>query len=275
MHASLKILCDGIPYPEGPVFDAKGNLFVCARRHGYIVRRGTDGNVSRFVDTGGKPNGLTIDTNGQLLIADATRQQILACSPYGKITTLIDREAGGHSLLGPNDLCTDSDGRLYFTDPGLDFHEPQGVIYRWDDSTQALECLANGLAFPNGLAHSHENSPGHVRLYFVETVSGRLNAITLSGSEKNRCTTVAELGQGSNPDGMTWLDADHLLITLHGWGRLAIVNPVEGRVTHFELGHDCHPTNVILHHEKIYITDDGHQAVLTLDQNVLAEFIEN
>ena len=61
MNASLSILCDGIPYPEGPVFDRQGNLYVCTRRDGYIVRRSTDGVVSRFADTGGKPNGLATD----------------------------------------------------------------------------------------------------------------------------------------------------------------------------------------------------------------------
>ncbi|MDP6439941.1 MAG: SMP-30/gluconolactonase/LRE family protein, partial [Candidatus Brocadiia bacterium] len=210
MTAGFSIFADGIPFPEGPVFDSQGNLFVCARRDGYIVKVTPDGSVHKFIETGGKPNGLAIDAEDVLYVADATRREILMVDRDAHLEVLIPTACGPHELKGPNDLCFGPSGAMYFTDPGLSL-SPEGVAYRYNLSTSELTLLATGMSFPNGLAISSDEKT----LLVAETMTFRLLKIDLSGPATSNPEVVAEFGDGANPDGMAWLDGDRLAVALH------------------------------------------------------------
>lgn len=256
---TFEVYAAGIPFPEGPVFDSEGNLFVCARRRGDIVKVGTDRGVERFLETGGKPNGLAIAPDGRLYVADAVRREILTVEPDGKMSVLIPTVFDHLTLIGPNDLCFGASRALYFTDPGLSLPSAEGAVYRYCPGGGRLARLAEGLAFPNGLAVTVDEKT----LFVAETVTSRLLAIDLTQPPSSSLRVVAEFGKDSFPDGMAWLDGERLLVTLHATGELALLQILDSTERRVLIAKDSHPTNVRVNENRCYVTDDARQAVLT------------
>jgi len=164
-----------IAFAEGPIFDKAGNLyFVNYLSLGTIGRRTPDGTVSVWVHTGGQANGLKVDGRGSIIVADYGGKRILRIHPLTRrIETLTD-SCEGQPYRGPNDVCLDLAGNIYFTDPtGSSKENPVGAVYRIEmqsGEVRGVKRLADGLAFPNGLAVS----PDQKRLYVAESDTNRL-----------------------------------------------------------------------------------------------------
>ena len=164
-----------IAFAEGPIFDQAGNLyFVNYISMGTIGRRTPDGTVSVWVHTGGQANGLKVDGRGDLIVADYGGKRITRIHPITRqIETLTDN-CEGQPYRGPNDVCLDLAGNIFFTDPtGSSKEKPIGAVYRIEVEKREVKKvtrLADGLAFPNGLAVS----PDQQRLYVAESVTNRL-----------------------------------------------------------------------------------------------------
>lgn len=251
----------GIPFPEGPVFDAHGQLFVCARRDGYLARITSDGTVHRHLVTGGKPNGLAVDGENTLYLADAVGHRVLSISQQRDMRVLVFNGYDGHRLVGPNDLCLGPAGELYFTDPGLSFETDDGSIFRFDLRTGTLTALSQHHLFPNGLALSDDGA----WLYFTETSTCALFALHTAGAFPQTPRRLLTFGDGAMPDGMTWIDRDHLLIALHGSGEMARVHVRDLTERRWSTGPDSHPTNVVLHGNGCFVTEDTQACVLRCD----------
>jgi gluconolactonase len=171
-EASIEKLASGFQFTEGPVWHPDGFLLFSDPNANTIYRWTTDGQVTVFrtksgysgVDVGEyhQPgsNGLTLDTEGRLVIDEHGRRRVARLEANGVITVLADRYEGKR-LNSPNDLVYKSDGALYFTDP------PFGLPRVFDDPRKELPFsgvyrLANGqltllttdLTGPNGLAFS-------------------------------------------------------------------------------------------------------------------------
>src|SRR5918996_6404815 len=85
-----QVYVDGQRFPEGPNFDAEGNLYVCNRWDGFIAKVTPDLQIIRFVATGGKPNGARFHRDGRLFIADIGRREILAAYGDGSFAVVVD-----------------------------------------------------------------------------------------------------------------------------------------------------------------------------------------
>jgi gluconolactonase len=171
--ARIEKLADGFEFGEGPVWVPEGGylLFSDPNRN-RIYRWTTDGEVSVHRSKSGyagadvgeyrQPgsNGLTLDGEGRLTIAEHGRRRISRIERNGVVTVLAEAYEGKR-LNSPNDLVYRSDGTLYFTDPP--FGLPQvfddarkelpwsGVFYLKDG---VLRLGARDLTGPNGLAFS-------------------------------------------------------------------------------------------------------------------------
>jgi gluconolactonase len=175
----------GIDFAEGPIFDAHGNLyFVNYLRNGTLGRRTPDGTVHVWCETGGQANGLKVDNEGFVIAADYGGKRILRVHPDGKQIEVLTERFEGQSYLGPNDVCLDRAGSIYFSDPtGSSKENPIGSVYRIAPD-RTVTRLDTGLAFPNGLAVS----PDQTRLFVAESSTNRLLAYDLSpaGVASNR-----------------------------------------------------------------------------------------
>jgi len=170
--ARIEPLATGFSFTEGPVWTPDGVLLFSDPDDNRIYRWSPDLGVSVFrtksgyagVDIGEyrQPgsNGLTLDANGLLTIAEHGNRRITRLEKNGSLTVLADRY-GGKRLNSPNDLVYKSDGSLYFTDPffGLPKFEqdprreqPHAGIYRVKDGV--VQLLSAELKGPNGIAFS-------------------------------------------------------------------------------------------------------------------------
>ena len=137
---------------EGPVFDANGNLYVTDIPYGRIFRISPNKDWELVIQYDGWPNGLAIDQEGQIWIADH-KQGLLRLNPETRLleTILTGPENSDEPFLGLNDLVFDVKGNLFFTDQGqTGLHDPSGKVYCLEPTGDLHEIL-NNVPSPNGL----------------------------------------------------------------------------------------------------------------------------
>ena len=148
--------------PEDTAVDAQGRLYA-ALHNGQVVRLASDGQISVFADTQGRPLGMDFDAAGNLIVADAYKG-LLSIDPQGQIKVL-SSEAEGVPFKFTDDLDIASDGRIYFSDASAKFQQPDylldllearphGRLLRYDPATGNTEVLLKDLYFANGVALS-------------------------------------------------------------------------------------------------------------------------
>ena len=144
----IRVLANGLQFPEGPAFDASGCLWCVEQEGEGLFCRDKDGSTMR-VYTGGRPNGAVI-RDGYVWLCDSGQNAIRRMNIETKtIDTILDT-VGGRPLSKPNDLVFDDRGNLIFTCPGVwDSGEPGYVVVYTPDGS--AEIIADGLAYPNGL----------------------------------------------------------------------------------------------------------------------------
>ena len=252
-----------LPFTEGPSFDRSGNLFLCMRRDGYVARVAPDGTVSRLFSTGQQPNGSRFHRDGRLFVAELKLKQILVAATDGAVDVFVDA-CDGRPLLGPNDLVFDRDGVLYFTDPhGSSAANPVGRVCRCTADGRAA-CIADGIAYPNGLALS----PDERVLYVAEMGLNRLLRYDLApDGSLGGPEVLAQLAGGVGPDGMA-LDVDgNLYVAQHGAGTVAVVSPTGDLLAALPAG-GSKPTNCAFRGTSLYVTEDDSRGVQRLDVGV-------
>jgi gluconolactonase len=107
----------------------------------YLKPSGYTGTTPR----GGEPgsNGLTLDRQGRLVMCQHGDRRVCRLESDWKTLTVLADKYDAKRLSSPNDLCFDSKGNLYFTDP------PYGLEQRDADPKKELENSAY-LVRPSG-----------------------------------------------------------------------------------------------------------------------------
>lgn len=96
---------------EGPAWK-DGSLYFTDGKH--INRMDPQGRTTVFRHNAS--NGLMFDREGRLVACESGLRRVTRTEKNGRITVLADR-FNGKRFNSPNDLCMDSKGRFYFTDP--------------------------------------------------------------------------------------------------------------------------------------------------------------
>lgn len=220
------LFATGFTFPEGPVLDRSGNLYLVNFRATMIHKITPVGKVSVVVDVGAFNNGATLDSAGNLYIASSGRGAILKYDTAGELS-VVTAVSEGDSLLGPNDFAWDDEGRLYFTDPrGSSSQNPIGGVHLIDrDGTTRR--FASGLAYPNGIAFDLDKS----HLYISETARDRILRFEVSPDGfAGRSEVFFEMADGLVPDGMKLDVEGNLWVAIHSLGQIWCISP-EGEKT--------------------------------------------
>ena len=140
--------------------------------------------------------------DGRLLIVSASDQPLLRREPNGSLTAHAD--LGGLEAGGWNEIVVDGRGNIYINGLSRD-KSAQGIVALVTPDGSARR-VAEGFAFPNGMAVTPDNST----LIVAESFGKKLTAFEIAadgGLSKRR--VWADLGNGV-PDGIC-LDADGAL----------------------------------------------------------------
>lgn len=253
-----------IDFAEGPIFDRKGNLyFVNYMRNGTIGRFTPEGEVTVWCETGGRANGLKVDAEGYVIAADYGGKRILRIHPNGEEIEVLTDHYKGKPYLGPNDVCLDLEGNIYFTDPaGSSVENPIGSVYRITTDGEVTQ-LDTGLAYPNGLAVN----PEQTKLFVAETGPNRLLVYDLQqdGTVTNKRIVI----QFDTPtlDGIMFDEFGRLWIARWTNKTVDVVTQDGKLLASISAGGD-QVTNLCFWKKSLYVTVAGQHSIHRLDVGV-------
>ncbi|WP_114422611.1 SMP-30/gluconolactonase/LRE family protein [Nocardioides houyundeii] len=199
---------DVVVAPDGSVYTGTEN--------GVVWRLSPDGTrTDRVADTGGRPLGLELFDNGDLLVCDATRG-LLVLHQDGAVEELVTR-VDGVPMRFCNNAAIAADGTIWFSDSSQLYG-----VERWkDDFVQdtrtgrllrrdpdgSVSVVLQGLAFANGVALSK----GEEFVAVAETGARTVVRYWLTGARSGQrdflCTDLPgypdNISRGS--DGLVWV----------------------------------------------------------------------
>ena len=264
----FEVVCDGLRFPEGPVWMQDGSVIVVEIEAGRVSRITPDGRRETVATPGGGPNGAAIGPDGALYVTNnggmsVTEQGGLlvtdgaAAADYetgrleridlatGKVDRLYDR-VDGRQLWGPNDLVFDAGGGVWFSDLGkhMNHCRHDGGIFYARPEGGSIKRVVDGLNV-NGVGLS----PDGKTLYAALTADRLLLAFDILGPGELAPTLPAGRVVTSFP-GRQQLDS----MALTADGRIcvgaifedpgvAVVDPATGGFT-LRSYPDIFPTNI-------------------------------
>src|SRR5580698_11057921 len=89
--------------PEGPVALADGSWLIVegSEDRGCVTHLGRDGKTRRTIRKTGRPNGLTVDADGAIWVAESKTPSLLRLTMEGECK-VVATECEGEALLFPN-----------------------------------------------------------------------------------------------------------------------------------------------------------------------------
>ena len=254
------IFANGLKNPEGPVSLADGSWLVVegGADRGCTTWVSPDGRTTRVVAKTGRPNGLAVDSEGAIWVAESKFPSLLKVSFDGHVET-VATGCDGEPFLFPNDLCFGPDGAIYMTDSGVfidefapnnavreDFEsiDYDGRVYRIEPASGRVTKLDSGIKFTNGIAFDFDKA-----LYVTK--------------RDRRCLPVRVVGRGDSskreyfgnvvdpflpkawrgPDGMAFGLDSRLYVAVFGQGDVTVLDP-SGQVVERMKTHGSLPTNI-------------------------------
>jgi gluconolactonase len=248
-------LASGLGFPEGPVDMGDGRIVFCDGNVGELLVYG-GGQVSTFAAVGGSPWGAIIGTDGAIYVTQGGNvpgsgdlsavSGIQRVNPDGTVELLFS-EVAGFELYGPNDLAFGPDGRLYFTESGVE-QDPRyevkapGRLFAVDAAGQGEMILELPDVYPNGIAFDAQQ-----RLYWTESMAHRVCRL-----DDGEATTFAQLSDEHVPDGMAFAQDGRLFVCTTISEGVTVLSADGDVLEEIHLGE--HATNCIFDASALYVT---------------------
>ena len=203
--SEARVLLSGLAFPESPRW-RDGRLWVCNWGAQEIVAVDPEGGseVVLPAPTASLPFSVDWRHDGRMLILAGREGLLLRREPDRSLATYAD--LNGLSDRGWNEIVVDGRGNAYVNGPGFDMMAGEAFapgIIALVTPNGAVRQVADGVAFPNGMAVTPDNAT----MIVAESYAKRLTAFAIAadGNLSNR-RVWADLGDGC-PDGIC-LDAE-------------------------------------------------------------------
>jgi gluconolactonase len=253
------VLGTGVIEGEGPVAMPDGSVWVVemAGSRACVTRVSAEG-VDVRINVGGRPNGMTIDGDGSLWVAEAREGQVHCYRQDGSLKSVVYHPES--RFLWPNDLRFGPDGLLYLTDSGildtefitgiainpdwanLDY---RGCVYVIDPvASKVVRRFDSGIQFTNGIAFGPDD-----RLYVNETIGGNVYQYDVLHNDKPERVLFGNVNKADGPsgwrgpDGMAFGVDGRLYCTVYGQGDVTVLDN-SGRVAERLPTNGLRPTNL-------------------------------
>ena len=224
-----KLISKQFSFTEGASVDKKGNVFFTDQPNNKIWEYSTDGQLSVFLDSAGRSNGMYFDKKGNLVTCADEHEQLWSISPDKKVKVLL-KDYQGHLMNGPNDIWIDNKGGIYMTDPY--YQRPWWTRTKSDLDGQKVYYLPKGkdkpfivdadLKQPNGIV----GTPDGKYLFVADIRDNKTYKYTIN---KDGTLTDRKLFVAQGSDGMTLDEKGNVYLT----GKGVTIYDAEGK----KIGH--------------------------------------
>lgn len=240
-HAPVRQEGSGFTFTEGPIWHPVDHYLLFSDMPGDVRRRLDRAGVREIMNPSHKGNGMTYDTNLNLLVCEHATSSVARFSPDGRREVLASHFEG-RELNSPNDIVVKSDGSIWFTDPwygrmpGYGVERPrelgwQGVFrlppgHKPGDEPELvvdryLFTMPNGLCFcpDESKLYINDTEQANIRVFDVEggkLVNGRVFAAGIRDSLKPGVPD----GMKCDAEGNIWVTAPGGLWVYDSSGKL-------------------------------------------------------
>ena len=217
LSASRRLL-EGVGVGPGDIAVSADGAFFTGYEDGRIVRFSPDGAWSVLANTEGRPLGMQLNADGELIVADALRG-LLSVSMDGAVSVLVD-QVDGVSLNFANNLDIASDGTVWFSNASQRFAwgeniydileaSASGRLLSYDPRSRQAKVRLEGLYFANGVVLDPEE-----RYVLVsETGAAGIRRLWLSGERSGEVDWFVQ-GLPGLPDNMSFDGAGAFWVAL-------------------------------------------------------------
>lgn len=92
--AKLEKIAGGCKFAEGPACDARGNLFFTDQPNDRILEFSADGKLSTWLQPAGRANGMMFDARGNLIVCAEAKNELWSVAPDKTVTVLVTNFGG-------------------------------------------------------------------------------------------------------------------------------------------------------------------------------------
>ncbi len=143
-----QLVSEGHRFTEGPVANAKGEVFFTDGNNNKIFKVGLDGKVSEFVTDSNKASGQAFGPDGRLYAVNGI-QQIVAFDAAGKATIIAEGIRG-------NDIVVANNGNIYVTEPNVPAVEQSNIWLIKPNGEKKV--IDTGIKYANGITLSPDQT---------------------------------------------------------------------------------------------------------------------
>jgi sugar lactone lactonase YvrE len=230
--------------PSGLVSDKQGNFYLSDTYNNVIRKISSSGVVSTFAGSGSigisdgqgagaqfyGPQGLAIDAQGNVFVADAGNHEIRKITPSGAVSTFAGVDTAGFldgtgtkaKFNSPHGLAFDKAGNLYVADRGNNLIRritPAGLVTTFSGTTTAgfTDATPGLVASYNGPSAVAVDAQGNV--FIADEGNNAIREISVGGTVSTIAGGPKQAGDVGLPSGMT-IDAQGNLYIADETGRV-------------------------------------------------------